>query len=112
MSKLNIFVNRLVDVLNEEDRNTVKSAIGDSTFNNRTVTVKQFIRYLNVTGRYGTALNVSKVYTALTPKLVAQRNRSNFRTDAFDVNELLTVLTRVATTGATSSKIALSKVIL
>ena len=112
MSKLNVFVNRLVDIINEQDRNTVKSVIGDSTLNNRTLTVTQFVRYLNATGRYNTAFNVTKVYGVLNKRLVAQRDRRNFRTDAFDINELLTVLTSVATRGALSTKSSLSKVIL
>lgn len=110
-SKLNTFVNRLVDILGEEDRNTVKSLIGDSTLNNRTVTVGQLIRYLETTGRFTTANNVRKVYTTLSARLTSYRTRNNNRTDAFDVNELLTVLTSVATRGAPSTKQAVSRVI-
>lgn len=110
-SKLNVFVNRLVDILGDTDRTTVKSLIGDSTANNRTITVNQLVRYLEVTGYYTTASNVRKLQRNLSGRLNSYRTRNNNRTDAFDVNELLTVLTNVATRGAPSTKQALSRVI-
>ena len=65
----------------------VKRSIGDSINNNRTLTVSQAIRYANKFGMFRLALLVEITTSILEESILdARRNR----TDAIDLNELVT----------------------
>lgn len=65
----------------------VKIAIGDSTNNNRTLTVSQLARYsLYLSGTPDVKL--SKVFKLLEKDILKKRKK---RTDAIDINELVSV---------------------
>lgn len=87
------FANALQGVLNKYGRNTIKTAIGDSTFNNRTVTVNQVIRFLatrrslalkNLGIQLETVYNLEFIGDTLDSQRIF-----NSRTDAIDINEFL-----------------------
>lgn len=91
MAKYKIFFNNLITVLNRYDNTDIKSAIGDSINNHRTVTVSQVIRFLN--SRRNVTLkalgaDLVVAYEALRDDLVETRSTTN-RTDAFDINEFI-----------------------
>lgn len=97
-NKCTQFVNDLNYVLNIYNRNYVKSFIGDSTNNNRTLTVNQVVRFLNATGRYTLAATLTAVSKRLTDDINASRYYSDInRTDAVDINEFLNVYGEVIT---------------
>lgn len=94
-------VQRLVDrvnleVTNYSDTFSVKSTVGDSVNNNRVPTVRQTIRYLkNSFFNSGLGYDLERVYTVLRQKnLFKKLRRNNNRTDAFDINELNTIVDR------------------
>lgn len=65
----------------------VKAAIGDSSNNNRTLTVSQLARYsLHLSGVPDVRL--AKVFKLLEKDILKRRNK---RTDAIDINELVNV---------------------
>jgi hypothetical protein len=96
-------------------RNLVKSAIGDSKKNNRTLTVSQVIRYLeqnHVRGSRSKARKIRAVYDLLRADI--NRNRSDFsnRTDAIDINELVnTYRNLVMNNKDRSTRIAVGKLV-
>lgn len=88
-----MFVENIENVLNTFDRDFIKSAIGDSINNNRTLTVSQVIRFLS-TRRNSTLKSLADQLEAVYGSSVVHnsllRARANtFRTDAIDINELL-----------------------
>ncbi len=71
----------------------VKEAIGDSTNNNRTLTVNQVIRYLRVSpvkGNKKLVKQLTSVYDILREDIVSDRRQATRRTDAVDFNEFVT----------------------
>lgn len=66
----------------------VKQSIGDSMNNNRTLTVSQAIRYTRKNGMVKLAL-LLEVTTAILEESILDSRKN--RTDAIDVNELVTV---------------------
>lgn len=89
MRKFQQFFNDLAqlraDVRGKSGR-TVKKLIGDSTENNRTLTVKQAIRYVDgVVGDQTLARQLQAVNEILKPVIVEKRRR----TDAIDLSELV-----------------------
>lgn len=97
-------VERLVTEVNREINfytNTfgIKVNVGDSTNNKRVPTVRQVIRFLQK-GLFTTELgnDLEVVYTTLRQRnLFKKVRRNNNRTDAFDINELNTVINRYVT---------------
>jgi len=100
MSKARSFLNQLVTTLNKVESTSLKSSIGDSTNNNRTVTVNQTIRYLTNSEKSSLrklGRNLNTVYNSRKTKSLIRALRSTTRrTDAVDINELLSAI-RVAT---------------
>ena len=96
MTKAQKFVNNLTDVLNDINVVKVKKSIGDSTNNNRTLTVNQVIRYL--TSRRKTNLkklgeDLQTIYgNRKVRKLLKVLRTSSSRTDSVDVSEFLQAL--------------------
>jgi hypothetical protein len=104
------FAAGLQEVLNKHSRNSIKSAIGDSISNNRTVTVSQLIRFLHTRRTpalksLGNQLEI--MYDLLFINLGEYRN--NFRTDAFDINEFLSVYEDLVLEGTTTTKRLVSR---
>ena len=90
------FFNELTTAVNSLDAREVKLAIGDSTNNNRTLTVKQVVRFLTS--------NRNRRLKRLGNSLLAVNNiigndvfnsRNNNRTDALDINEFINFYTEV-----------------
>lgn len=97
-------IERLVKEINAEltvfsNAFSLKVNVGDSVNNNRVPTVRQTIRFLKnslFNAELGNDLEV--VYkTLLQKKLFKKVRRNNNRTDAFDINELNTVINRYVT---------------
>lgn len=95
MRKFQVVFNELAEVRSQcrNGRTTkIKAVLGDSTTNNRTLTVNQVIRYLRLTKRKTLANRLETVSEILKPVVLARREiRSSLRTDAVDINELVTV---------------------
>lgn len=94
-------VERLISKVNREltgwaTTRIVKNSVGDSIENNRSLSVRQAIRYLrNGLFTYSLSVDLEEVYSLLLKKgLFKKVRRSNKRTDAFDINELNVVLKR------------------
>lgn len=78
------------DMRNPANSKSVKELIGDSTSNNRTVTVNQAIRYLEYTGQRKTAKQVKAAYSVLRPVITYVRAYDGVvRTDAIDLDEFV-----------------------
>ncbi len=70
---------------------SIKMIVGDSTNNNRTLTVGQAIRYFKRVGRTTDATKLEAVKAILEPVVLKQRRKEgNRRTDAVDLSELVT----------------------
>lgn len=86
-------IERVVSVVGNE---AIKAEVGDSVSNNRTVTVGQLLRFLNNSAsnrRKGLGAKVELVYTNRRIRnLLKATRKASQRTDAIDVNELLTTL--------------------
>lgn len=97
MAKYRTFFNNLISVLNRYGTDDIKQAIGDSVNNNRTVTVRQVIRFLQ-TRRNATfkslAQDLDFAYDSLRQDILDHRV-DNSRTDAFDINEFITTYEQV-----------------
>lgn len=93
-SLVNTFLEDLTIVLNGFTTNEIKSIIGDSTNNNRTCTVNQVIRFLDSVEQVELATELVAIYDSVIVKdgLVVNRAATNLRTDGFDINELILVL--------------------
>ena len=63
----------------------VKQVIGDSTNNNRTLTVSQTVRFLETNGQKALANQLKRVNSVLEPHIRANR----VRTDAVDISEFV-----------------------
>lgn len=74
----------------------IKKLIGDSTNNNRTLTVSQTVRYLNKVGLRKLAYAVETSTNILESQIL--RRREN-RTDAIDLNELVSTYRTVVMNG-------------
>ena len=74
-------------LLRGPETNVIKKSLGDSTKNNRTLTVSQVQRYLTFVGAYSTVRLIQASLTILTPYILKARKN---RTDAIDFNELVT----------------------
>ena len=84
------FYNNLNIILSGLDRDTVKSSIGDSTNNNRTLTVSQVIRFLETRRNSSSKTlgqSLQSVYNIIGEEALLERN--NFRVDALDINEFV-----------------------
>lgn len=80
----------------------IKKSLGDSTRNNRTLTVNQMIRFLLLNGNTKLArllLDTSKV---LEKDIITTRGK---RTDAVDLGELVNVYRNVVMTGKNHRKV-------
>lgn len=68
---------------------TFKGIIGDSTVNNRTLTVNQVVRIFNKGRHKQTANEITAVYNLLKKDILSERkSRGVKRTDAIDIAEL------------------------
>lgn len=86
------FVSTLERVLSDLDQSRVKRSIGDSTQNNRTISVNQLVRFLTRRGNRGDQILARRISTLLeSVRDLVSLNRIN-RTDAVDVSEFLEVL--------------------
>lgn len=75
-----------------EGHRMVKEFIGDSTRNHRTPSVRQMIRLCTENKDKRTAKELEAVYGIMRPFLSYARAESGSRrTDAYDINELVTV---------------------
>jgi len=89
MRKFQAFFNDIVLIryhLRGYKTKLVKSSLGDSTLNNRTLTVSQTIRYLEINAEYVLATYLSNTSSFLEKDILKARNR---RTDAIDINEFV-----------------------
>lgn len=77
----------------------VKRQLGDSTENNRTLTVSQVVRYLNKSGAKKLAKRVQVSAEVLKDIILTRRSR----TDAIDINELVTTYRNVVMNGRSST---------
>lgn len=88
-------------------RNDVKSLLGDSTVNNRTLTVNQVIRFLTQNSRnpeFNTlGANLQTAYDRLRPLILEGRSVTRNRTDAIDINEFISYYTTFVVAISTSS---------
>lgn len=74
----------------------IKVILGDSLNNNRTITVNQLVRFSNRLGLPEAALALKIVTDILKEDIVATRGS---RTDAIDINELVTAYRTVIMNG-------------
>jgi len=84
------FFERLNLVVSSLDRNQVKTFIGDSVNNNRTLTIGQVVRFLT-NSKAKDFTNLGKSLSSLNNLLGSsiKNTRNNYRTDALDINEFL-----------------------
>lgn len=88
MSNYNQFYTDLLKATVNLNPTTVKTSIGDSTNNNRTLTVGQVARYLrNVSRKTRLATSITRIHSLFREDI--QRARNNSRTDAIDINEFI-----------------------
>lgn len=107
VNKVTNFVAKIEAILKRYPRNYIKDLIGDSTNNNRAVSVQQLIRFLEIFN-VELAEQVTAVYAEVRSDVAANRF-FNYRTDAIDVNEFLTFLTDVDTSTVRTLGRVLSK---
>ncbi len=91
-SKYYVFFESLKDILGGLDSTKVKKFIGDSTKNNKTLTVMQLVRYLTNSKKRNLnklGLDLDTIYSDLKSTLYKYRNIN--RTDALDINEFLRI---------------------
>lgn len=80
------------DMRYSANSDSVKDLIGDSTQNNRTVTVNQVHRYLVQTGQVTNAERLAATYEVLRPIIKSTRLYDGCqRTDAIDIDEFVRV---------------------
>jgi len=87
------FLNSVISVVEEVGTETIKESIGDSTRNNRVVTVNQLIRYLSGSSsrsRRTLGRKLAVVYGSVRPNV---RFAINNRTDAIDLTEFSNYIT-------------------
>lgn len=94
MPKFQKFFYDLLDVQQHttENKRIIKKMLQDSTANNRTVSVNQILRYTSSIGRPKAtkfARQLSQVYIVLKPLIKNDRRSATKRTDAIDLNELV-----------------------
>lgn len=93
MNKAEQFYETLTNVLGDYNPETIKTFLNDSTFNNRTVSVNQvirFLRYQNSRSLRSLAIDLQTTYDSLRWKLTQRRSILNKRrTDAVDINEFV-----------------------
>jgi hypothetical protein len=97
MAKINALVNVVRDEVSNLSNNFgVKMNIGDSIDNNRVITVRQTIRYLNNDPTVRTVgQDLDTVYSFLLKQgLFKKLRRNKNRSDAYDINEFFTVFNR------------------
>jgi len=88
--KYKTFFNNVNSILNMTNKNQIKTTIGDSTNNHRTVSVVQFIRFLEAIGEDVLATQTTLAYNNLYEVLQDQRDyRGVVRRDGFDITEFL-----------------------
>lgn len=103
MRKFQETFNALTEVrsmLRGREVRSVKKIIGDSTRNNRTLTVNQTIRFLNITGAHNLAARLDVVSTILKNQILKRRKN---RTDAIDINELVSTYRSVVMNGRSAT---------
>jgi len=84
----------LIMLLVEYSRDEIKTTLGDSTNNNRTLTVNQVIRFLTTRRDVDVkelGYNLQVAYDTVYYKVL--NSRKSRRTDAIDINEFLTFFT-------------------
>jgi hypothetical protein len=74
----------------------IKKLIGDSTSNNRTLTVRQAIRYLDIVGLDSLATQIDSVRPLIEHEIVIARSN---RTDAIDLSEFVNTYRNVVMNG-------------
>lgn len=84
-TKINNLVENVNAIVENDGIDNIKSYIGDSVSNNRTVSVRQLIRYFVATREVHLAKNLEMAYSLLRNKI--KRRRSSARTDAIDLSE-------------------------
>lgn len=78
----------------------LKKKIGDSTKNNRTLTVNQTVRILTTLGSNRVARELQAVYEVLKPDILEARiERGTVRTDSVDLTELTNTYRNVVMNG-------------
>lgn len=87
-SKNELFIQKLKEIVGKYGTDTIKYSIGDSTANNRTLTVKQIVRFL--TGQRSKklknlGLSLDSIYSFHKSYMYA--TRFNCRTDSLDLSE-------------------------
>lgn len=101
------FLTSVLNFVNTFDRDYVKELIGDSVNNDRQLSVRQIVRFLHVRGKHAEGYALEAVRQTLCRTMNRNRSYSNYRSDAFDINELV----RTVTTLDTNSVRNLSKII-
>jgi hypothetical protein len=98
------FLEAIFNVLNGYTTDDIKTTIGDSVNNNRTVSVRQLIRFLTTIKNTNLANQLEVVYNHIRPTINHNRDLKNFRTDAIDVGEFLEAVGNVVTSGTPTAK--------
>jgi hypothetical protein len=96
LTKSDLFLVQLKRVVTGLNRNIVKTRIGDSTLNNRTLTVNQVIRFLSESRKQelkNLGVNLGTAYSQLRPLILEGRAVTRNRTDAIDINEFIAYYT-------------------
>lgn len=89
LPKYRVFINTLLELLENVSNREIKEIIGDSVNNHRTVSVVQTIRFLNQIGEFKLANQLENTYDLLFDELkVARIERGVSRQDGFDIYEL------------------------
>lgn len=91
-TKIDNLVETVNSIVENDGSDTIKRLIGDSRNNNRTLSVRQVIRYFNAVGEQNLAQSLSQAYTTLL-RYIKHRRRNTNRTDAVDLSEFVTAAT-------------------
>lgn len=90
------FFEELTEVVSDLDKTEVKRKIGDSTSNNRTLTVNQVIRFLTSSPNYKTrklGRQLSEVRGLLSSRIAEYRRSLGLvRNDSFEISEIIKLL--------------------
>lgn len=89
-TKIGNLVEVVSNIVENDGVEEIKSYIGDSTSNNRSLSVRQLIRYFQATNDQITAQNLEIAYSVLRRTILRRRNA---RTDAVDLSEFFQAAT-------------------
>ena len=99
MRKFETFFKAIAEVRSNargEQTKQIKRLIGDSTRNNRTLTIVQTIRYLDVVGLEALATQLDSVRPLIEQEVLKARSS---RTDAIDLSEFVNTYRNVVMNG-------------